>query len=794
MRSTIGCLLLLSGVLVNRWTLGLIGGWAIAMENPFRFAGVFAFDAAVFSSGILLLIWRKLPVRTNVATVAVAFLLVASTTWGTWTRVFTYKAPLAIARMASWRFGSPMFAFPEEDVQWASDYALEIGVKEGSETLATKLHIAIGSYLLRIGRVTKGRKHFETAVAISSEAKLSEKQRHSALRWLAISHLREGEVEYCIVKNNEDSGIFPFEGGGLWTNPGGARAAIHSLEKILAEDPQASGALWLYNYAHIAEGTWPDGVPKERRLNPDKIRTGAKVPHFKNISRHLGVNSFDLSGGAIMDDFDGDGYLDLVSSSCDRTMPLSYYHNNGDGTFTSWTEQAGLSDQLGGLNVLHADYDNDGDLDLFVPRGAWMQMKGRDRNSLLQNDGKGYFRDVTEEAGLGAPDYPCLAGAWGDFDNDGDLDLYLGNEILAEKNLAPSQLFKNNGDGTFTDIAKEAGVINDGHSRGVNWGDFDNDGDLDLAVSNYRFENRLFRNNGDETFTNVAEENGFNSVGGTEKSFGTWFFDVNNDGWLDIFTSTYPLEPTVDPSAQEWLDLPSTYERAKLYMNDGTGRFVEKSSEYGLDRTFLTMGHNFGDIDSDGWMDFYLGTGAPPFETMIPNLLFRNIEGKKFQLASAESGLGHVMKGHGVSFGDLDQDGDLDLWHQLGGWYLDGSFGNALFINEGHDNHWLNIKLVGVDSNRFGVGTRIRALIQAGEKLRTVHAQVGAGASFGGNSYQVELGLGQATLIQELELFWPASGVRQVLENVPVDQCIQVTEGKEKWDVIPMKPFLFLDE
>ena len=766
MNRIVGILLILVGLLINHWTLGLLEFWALASENPFTVSSVFTFDAVALTSGLLLLVGPWIPIQSP-RSKAIAFLAILSFAGAaTWTQVFAYKAPLAIAQMASWRFGSPMFAFPEEEVDWASEYALKMGVVEGKESLAVKLHISIGGYLLRVGRVKTARKHFETASVIAEKKRLPRKTRHLALRWIAVSHLREGEVEYCIVKNNEESGIFPFEGGGLWTNPGGARLAIQALEKILEEDPTSPGALWLYNYAHIAEGTWPEQVPEDRRLNPDKIRTGAEVPHFRNVSRHLGVNSFDLSGSAVMDDFDGDGLFDLVSSSCDRTVPLSYYHNNGDGTFTSWTDRAGLKDQLGGLNVLHADYDNDGDLDLYVLRGAWMRLGGMDRNSLLQNDGKGHFRDVTLEAGLGKPDYPNLAGAWGDYDNDGDLDLYVGNEILSEKSISPSQLFRNNGDGTFSDVANEAGVVNYGHVRAVNWGDFDNDGDSDLLISNFRNSNRLYRNNGDGTFIDVAPELGLAFVGGHEKTFGSWFFDVNNDGWLDVFTSTYPLEPTVDPSALEWFDLPSEFESARFYLNDGTGHFVDQTKEYGVDRTFLTMGHNYGDIDSDGWMDFYLGTGAPPFETM--------------------------MKGHGVAFGDLDQDGDLDLWHQLGGWYLDGSFGNALFINEGHDNHWLNLKLLGVDSNHFGVGTKIRCRILEEGKERDIFVFAGPGASFGGNTMQQEIGLGGATQIEELELWWPASGVRQILRNVPVDQCIRVTEGKDGWEVLSMTPISFL--
>ncbi|MDP7560389.1 MAG: hypothetical protein QF745_07590, partial [Planctomycetota bacterium] len=226
MNRIVGILLILVGLLINHWTLGLLEFWALASENPFTVSSVFTFDAVALTSGLLLLVGPWIPIQSP-RSKAIAFLAILSFAGAaTWTQVFAYKAPLAIAQMASWRFGSPMFAFPEEEVDWASEYALKMGVVEGKESLAVKLHISIGGYLLRVGRVKTARKHFETASVIAEKKRLPRKTRHLALRWIAVSHLREGEVEYCIVKNNEESGIFPFEGGGLWTNPGGARLAI----------------------------------------------------------------------------------------------------------------------------------------------------------------------------------------------------------------------------------------------------------------------------------------------------------------------------------------------------------------------------------------------------------------------------------------------------------------------------------------------------------------------------------------------------------------------------------------
>lgn len=709
-----------------------------------------------------------------------------------WNVIFPYKAPLSINRMASWRYGSTMLAFDDWQLDWASNYALEMGVDNGKEKLAIDLHTSLGNYFTRIGRIDSSLRHLETAIALCDEFKVTGKPRQLVLRWLAIANLRQGEVDFCITQNNVESCLFPLEGGGQWANPASARSAMRWINEYLAADPNDYGVMWLLNVAHMAEGTWPEAVNPKFLLPIETVGLDDDIPHFTNIAQDVGVNAFNICGGAIMEDFDGDGFNDLIASSYERSEALVYYHNNGDGSFSQWNEKAGIADQFGGLGLSMADYDNDGFVDVFVPRGAWMVRYGKDRNSLLHNNGDGTFTDVTEEAGLGAPDWPCLATSWGDYDNDGDLDLYIGNERLEKRVVAPSQLFRNNGDGTFTDVAKEAGVTNMGHARGVHWGDYDNDGWLDLAISNFMWENRLYHNNGDGTFTDVAAAEGFAFAGFRERTFGCWFMDINNDGWLDLFTSSYPLESTVNPSAASYFGDKGSYEKCQVLINDGSGHFVDKTVEFGMDKTHLTMGFNFADVDSDGWMDIFLSTGSPPFEALVPNLLYKNVEGKRFKNVTTSAGLGHLQKGHGAAFGDIDNDGDLDLWNQLGGWYLDDRFGNALFINDGHDNNVLNVRLVGVDSNRFGVGTRVRALINDGGVSREVHLDTNSGGSFGSSTFQLEIGIGGATEVEELELWWPKSGLRQSFKNIAAGKTIEITEGQDQWreifvQVVPLK-------
>ena len=281
-----------------------------------------------------------------------------------------------------------------------------------------------------------------------------------------------------------------------------AEAAVRSLEVVLVLRPDDPAARWLINMAHARMGSYPEGVPARWLIPAQAFGVADAAPTFTDVARDVGVAAVNMLGGSIMDDFDNDGFLDVFTTSYGPCTSAMFYRNNGDGSFTDGSDDAGLTYQLGGFNAVQTDYDNDGYLDVFILRGAWQFAYGRKRNSLLRNNGDGTFVDVTRTAGLAEPAYPTQAGAWADFDNDGDLDLYVGNEAEDQQVHYPNQLFRNNGDGTFTDVASQAGVTNDGMTKGVAWGDYDNDGDPDLYVSNIG-PNSLYRNNGDGTFTDV---------------------------------------------------------------------------------------------------------------------------------------------------------------------------------------------------------------------------------------------------------------------------------------------------
>jgi tetratricopeptide (TPR) repeat protein len=655
-------------------------------------------------------------------------------------------------------------------------------------------HLQVGIEALRIGRTQEAIEHFLAANELIPQIKPVTKAQQSALddgfHWLGVAYWRLAETKNCIECNTCESCIFPIQSSGIHVQQDAAKNAIKYLTGAMQRNSDDLESRWLLNVAYMALGEYPAGVPAEWLVPPKVFESDEEFPRFVNIAAELGVDTFSLSGGSIVDDFDDDGLHDIVVSSTHPGEQMRYYHNDGDGRFSDRTERAGLVGLTGGLNMIQADYDNDGDVDILVLRGAWMDEVGRGYpNSLLRNDGQGNFRDVTFDAGLGEEHYPTQTAAWADFDNDGDLDLYVGNEQY------PSQLFENDGQGKFTDIARRAGVENNRFTKGVVWGDYDNDRLPDLYVSNLsgirdiperEGANRLYHNNGDGTFTDVAPALG---VVRPYSGFPVWFWDFNNDGILDIYAGSCLW--SVRDVAADYLGLKHTAEPDCLYQGDGKGGFREVAREQKLTRVTHPMGANFGDLDNDGFPDFYLGTGYPEYVGLMPNLMFHNLRGNGFADVTTAGGFGHLQKGHGVSFADLDNDGDEDVFTELGGAYAGDGFGNALFENPGFGNHWIVIRLVGTKSNRAGVGARIRLDINEGGKKRSVYKWVNSGGSFGANPLRQHLGVGKAERIDRLEVFWPTSGRRQQFEDVPVDCAIQISEEASDYTKVPLPAIKF---
>ncbi len=395
---------------------------------------------------------------------------------------------------------------------------------------------------LRLGNEEESIAKYEAAYALLPRlaGTVSAEDRARSVFRLGVAWLRHGETLNCANRHNADSCIMPIHGAGIHTEPKGSRQAIRYFVEVLESTPRDSlvnaKALWLLNIAYMTVGDYPDGVPEPYRIPYEVFASEVDFPRFENVATEAGVGSWSLFGGVVTDDFDGDGWLDALVTTSDVHEQIRYFHNNGNGTFSERTKEAGLEGLVGGLNVVQADYDNDGDLDVFVLRGAWLSVGGKQPSSLLRNEGGGRFIDVTFAAGIEKLFYPTQTGSWADYDNDGDVDLYVGVEHGDHLFDGPCQLWRNHGDGTFEEVAAAAGVDLRGFVKGVTWGDYDQDRFPDLYVSVIDGPNPLYRNQGDGTFVDVAESLG---VSGPIDSFPVWFWDFNNDGALDLYAPSY---------------------------------------------------------------------------------------------------------------------------------------------------------------------------------------------------------------------------------------------------------------
>jgi VCBS repeat protein/ASPIC/UnbV protein len=650
----------------------------------------------------------------------------------------------------------------------------------------------LGLAEMRLGRFQEA----IDALAISHDqlpklkSQITEKDARQTLNDAAMAWLRLGETQNCVARHTSQSCILPIGPQGVHVNQTAARKSIEGFLETLKYFPDDPVARWLLNLASMTVGEWPNGVPERWRIPASVFDSAQPFPHFEDIAPSLALNHFNLSGGSVIDDFDGDQLLDILTSSWDTRVAMVYHKNNGDGTFTERSAEANFKEELGGINFIQGDYDNDGDLDLYVMRGAWLLEYGKHPDSLLENDGHGTFTDVTYFVGLAEPFYPTHSAAFADFDLDGDLDLFVGNESRPE-DPNPSQLYRNDG-GHFVDIAPQAGVTNLRYAKGVTWGDFDGDRDPDLFVSNLFEENRLYRNNGDGTFTDIAPELKMTTP---LASFPAWWWDFDNDGALDLYVSSW--ERDVSKYVRSLLHLPFKGEACRLWKNDGKGNFKDVAPEQGLTLLVQPMGANFGDLDGDGWLDFYLGTGYPEYEALMPKAMYRNREGRGFADVTTAGGFGHLQKGHGISFADLDQDGDVDVHEEMGGAFAGDGFGNVLYENPGFGNRWIKVQLVGREENRCAIGARICVTVvdraEGGEKTATrrIFRTVNSGASFGSNPLRQDIGLGKPERIEKLEVFWPRTGRTETFTEVPLDCGFRITEGTGSLERLELPRFAF---
>lgn len=611
----------------------------------------------------------------------------------------------------------------------------------------------------------------------------------------ATAYLRLGEQENCLANHTATSCLFPIEASGRHILPRGSRGSIPILTEQLTQFPEDLGARWLLNIAYMTLGEWPDKVPEAWAISPKVFASEYDLPRFPDVAGSVGLDVDDLAGGCIVDDFNNDGFLDVMASAWGLSGQLRLFLNDGKGFFNEVTEQAGLLGLVSGLNIQQTDYNNDGWIDVWILRGGWLGRAGRMPNSLLRNNGDGTLTDVTEEAGL-LSEHPTQTSVWFDYDGDGWLDLFIGNETTDRNNPDPCELFHNNGNGTFTECAAVTGVDLRRFVKGVACADYDRDGRPDLYLSCLDGKNVLLHNDGllnpalgvrsPWKFSDTSQAAG---VSDTVLSFATWFFDYDNDGFDDLIACGYKIRNVSDVAA-DYLGLPHEAALTKLYHNNGNGTFSDVTVPMHMNRLCHTMGCNFGDLDNDGWLDLYLATGDPGLTTLIPNRMFRNAGGKRFQEVTTAGGFGHLQKGHAVAFADLDNDGDQDVYTVMGGAFPGDNYRNVLFLNPGTTNHWLKLKLEGVKANRAAMGAVIRVDLETPSGPRRIVKTVNSGASFGSNPLRQELGLGDATAVTSVDITWPGSGTHQVFKGIERDHAYQLKEGAADSVAIRIAPIL----
>ena len=662
---------------------------------------------------------------------------------------------------------------------------------------AVENRFALAQERLRAGQVREAIAQLDT-LGLSAPVPPDPLRNKGYFDLLGIAWLRLGEQENCAFNPAASVCILPLAGAARHERQEGARRSIEVYDRVLRAVPNDPGTRWLLNIAHLALGQYPNRVPPGWLIPNLGSRRDTTFPVFPNVAWQVGAAIQGTAGGLCVEDFNQDGYLDLFTTSWGLNDPVHLLLADGQGGYRDATEGSGLKGIVGGLNCVQADYDNDGDTDILILRGAWLGDAGTFPNSLLQNRGEGRFADVTFEAGLGSM-HPRNSAAWADFNLDGHLDLFVGNEsqVRWQGKSHRSELFLNHGDGTFSEVSHRVGIDLDEFVKGVAWGDVNNDGLPDLYASVLFGPNRLYLNRGGRSlgswrFEEVAHGAGVQSP---VASFPVWFWDYDNDGWEDLLVLSYDVRnggALVDAVALEYLGAPPLIpvgnarvpvESSRLYHNQHNGTFADVTREAGLaDKVIFAMGSNFGDLDNDGFLDFYVGTGNPDIRSVIPNRMFHGVEGSRFQEVSVEGGFAHLQKGHGTAFVDLDGDGDQDVFMVIGGAYPGDRFTSVLFENPGWDGRaWIALELEGRSANRSAIGARVEIVASdSAGSTRTVHRTVGTGGSFGSGSLRLHVGLGQADRVEQVRVTWPdADRSQSVFSNLAARRTYRIVQGAE---------------
>lgn len=640
-----------------------------------------------------------------------------------------------------------------------------------------------------LGVLAWHRGDFTTAVSSLEAHHSNEEESEGSLFWLAMAYLRLAETENCLnALMSPDAGTLrPMMHQKMCTLPltmhhtqaEYSRKAAAVFQRLLDGYNEENRLYrWLLNFCYMTVGGFPDEVPPQYLVQGpfidhfygprvEQLETEYAYLKFTDHAKEFNIDTFDSGKGVAVEDFNRDGYLDIIVGGF--YTKLRFYRNDQGQGFTDLTEESGIGQIRGTHLITAADYDNDGWMDLFAAR----PMVGNPPGDfvLLRNTGEGRFEDVTEAVGLGPYDDEgqrrralTWASAWGDVDADGDLDLFvatLGGDIsfLGEPVLPP-RFYINEG-GRFVDQTEAFGLSKAMKQRfllGAAFGDYDGDGYPDLAVTGWtRGMKTLLKNIDGQRFEET------DLVAAADPSFMASFIDINHDGLLDLFTGGAGIaEPsTIQAVFGEKAD-DFNMGRSAIWMQQPDGRFERRFDLFRDQMGISTMGTGFGDINNDGAYDFYLGTGSPEGWFILPNLMYigEMADGKPTGYMTDISplhGLGTVQKGHGIVFFDFDNDGDQDIYSSLGGMWPGDAWPNQFFVNESTlTNTWTRFRLRGRQSNYYGVGARIKVVAEteAGEPIIRTYFMDNKTA-FGSAPYLAHIGLANAVRIERVEVTWP---------------------------------------
>jgi len=642
------------------------------------------------------------------------------------------------------------------------------------------------------GKVSKAIEKINKANSLYKNKKLSNRSLQRLINEAyLVAFLREGENRNCALKKSNKSCIYPVKPDAIYKDLFFSKKANSVLLELIKNYPNENSYKWIRSLL--------DNLTINQRHSYLTINSHSKLLPLEDLSTEMGVSNFSNAGAILVDDFNNDMSADLIISS--GRSSLKYYENRGD-YFVDKSYSSNSSKNHAGFYAISIDYDNDRCLDVLLLRGAWLYENGRGGHSLLRGNCKGEFDDVTKKLELAIFE-PNQVAVKADFNNDGFLDLFLGCESEVFFKCKPHLLMNLQG-AKFKEMIHTSGIGTEGYIKGATVIDINNDNRMDLIISNMMGTLEFYVN---ETINNNIKFRKIDSGVQIIKTFSVMSFDFNNDGLFDVAVSRYvhPYEQNlkflktrldlinlINPTKKLYIETDGLFNRnflnktiASFFKQDGgrdygisilLNKGNEKFEEIPLEiskQSIPIMGSSFGDVNNDGFLDLYLGTGSMEFSALLPNRFLLNVEGKDLIDVTANLELGHLQKGHGIVFHDIDNNGAQDIIINSGGAIESDKFYKQIFMNNNHLGNFIKLIFKGRKSNQFGIGVRVKILTNEDNEI---HREVGAHSSFGSTSNELFIGIGKNKKIKKLEITWPTSKNKLTFENVISNKIYMVEE------------------